>query len=68
MYLLNYVDMRMHLLEKEAYPELVESMFLLLMILPQNKIYNMLKSRLDTTIHTRPKQSQGLKNHCLDPE
>ena len=58
--------MRMHLLEKETYPDLLQSMFLLLMLLPQNKIYNMLKARLDTAIQTRKKAPSTLCRGDLD--
>lgn len=41
-------------------------MFLLLMILPQNKIYNMLKARLNATLHSKKKPSKGIKQFQID--
>lgn len=43
---IKYLVLRLQILEKEKHPFLIEALSALLMLLPQGKIFNMLKNRL----------------------
>ena len=47
MYLLLYSVLRLEMLNKKEHPFLIESLCAILMILPQGKISNILKNRLE---------------------
>lgn len=49
----NFIYMRLQMLERSRYPYLVESIYSLMMLLPQGKIYTILKNRVDTVNHVQ---------------
>jgi hypothetical protein len=55
------------MLERSSFPYLVESIYALMMLLPQGKVYTILKNRIDTVNHvkTNLKSSRQMKIYRL---
>lgn len=53
------------MLERWAFPYLVESIYALMMLIPQGKIYTILKNRVDTVNHVKKGKQTG-KVYRLD--
>lgn len=57
----SFIFLRLQMLQRSRYPYLVESIYALMMLLPQGRIYAFLKNRVDTVNHVqqsiRPKDT-----------
>lgn len=66
MYVCVYADLRVQLMEKSRYPFLMECIYSLLMIIPQGRIFESLKNRVDVLNHVDALESRPLKKYRKD--
>lgn len=61
-------DLRVQMLEKSKYPYLMECIYALMMILPQGRVFESLKNRVDVINHVETLDSRSAKLSRKDME
>lgn len=62
------VDLRVQMLERGKYPYLMECMYSLLMILPQGRVYESLKCRVDVVSHVDTLETREIQKYREDQD
>lgn len=64
----NKIDLRVQMMEKSRYPFLMECIYSLLMIIPQGRIFESLKNRVDVLNHVDVMEPRPQKHYRRDLE